>query len=434
MKRKEILRYLIDKKETINNLEVLSRKAGIKPTKNFVVSVIGPRRAGKTYSLYNLILNKLGLKERDFVFIDFEDAQLVGAGFEDILKAVDIHQEEYGKKPEYIFLDEIQNIENWSKAVRTLFETKNHFIFISGSSSKLLSKELSTSLRGRTVTYSILPFSFREYLSCRGFEFKKTYSTSEENRIKNHLRKYLKMGGFPDVIIEGELADKFFDEYIDLVVFRDLIERYNIENVFAIRFLIKGLLSSFAKKFSIHKVFNDLKSQNVKISKKTLYNYLSYLEDAFFSFSLKKFSYSTKTSELSISKVFINDTGMINSVLMNFSENIGKLMENQVFLELLRKKYDEPKMELFYWENQGKEVDFIVKRGTEIDQLIQVCYSIEEEKVKEREVDALVQSSKELKCKNLTVITWDYESQETIENRRINFVPFWKWLLKPDGG
>lgn len=429
MDRGDILKYLVDKKEIINNLRVLPREKEIKPTKNFIVSVIGPRRAGKTYSLYNLILNKMELEEDDYIFMDFEDTQLVEAGFEDIIEAVNIHQEEYGKKPKYVFLDEIQNIENWSKAVRNLFETKNHFIFITGSSSKLLSKELSTSLRGRTITYSILPFSFREYLSYHNFEFKKTYTTSQENQIKNHLRNYLKKGGFPDIVIEDELADKFFDEYIDLVVFRDIIERHKIKNVFVVRFLIKNLLSSFTKEFSVHKVFNSLKSQNIKISKKTLYNYLSYLEDAFFSFSLKKFSYSMKTSELSVCKAFINDTGIVNSVLLNFSENIGKLMENQVFLELLRKKYDEPNSELFYWKSEGKEVDFVLKKGKQIEKLIQACYSVENEKTKNREVSALIESSKELKCENLVIITWDYEGVEKLKKKKIKFVPLWKWLL-----
>lgn len=432
MKRKEILKYMVDKKETLNNLEVLPREIEIKPTKNFIVSIIGPRRAGKTYSLYNLILNELELKPEEFIFMDFEDAQLVGIDLEDILEVVNVHQEEYGKKPKYIFLDEVQNVENWSRAVRSLFETKNYFIFISGSSSKLLSKELSTSLRGRAITYSILPFSFREYLSYKNFEFKKTYTTSEENKIKNHLRNYLKNGGFPDIIIEEELADKFFDEYIDLVVFRDLIERYNIKNVFGVRFLIKSLVSSFAKEFSIHKIFNDFKSQDIEISKKTLYNYLSYLEDSFFSFSLKKFSYSEKTSELSISKAFINDTGLVNYVLVNFSENIGRLMENCVFLKLLRKKHNKPKLELFYWRDKGKEVDFVVKKGKKINKLIQVCYSVENEDTKEREIKNLLKASNELKCKELAIITWDYENLEKENGKEIKFIPLWKWLLGRD--
>lgn len=430
MDRKEILKYLIDKKEILSSFEVLPREKDIEPTKKFIVSVVGPRRAGKTYSLYDLILNRLELEEEDYIFMDFEDARLIGADYEDIIEAVNIHEEEYGEKPEYLFLDEVQNVENWNRAVRSLYETKNHYIFITGSSSKLLSKELSTSLRGRTVTYSILPFSFQEYLSQRGFDFEsKTYSTSQENKIKNHLRDYLKNGGFPDIVTEEKLADRFFDDYIDLVVFRDLVERHQIKNVFVVKFLIKNLLSSFSKQFSVHKVFRDLKSQNIEISKKTLYNYVSYLEDAFFSFFLNKFSYSIKKSELSVSKAYINDTGLVNSVLTNFSENIGKLMENRVFLELLREKNTDPNVELFYWKDEKREVDFVVKKGEEIEKLIQVCYSIDNKETKKRELEALNRAGSKLKCDNLLVITWDHESRESIADKRIEFIPLWKWLL-----
>lgn len=433
MEGSKVLKYLIDKKETIANLEVLPRKIEIKPTKNFIVSIIGPRRAGKTYFLYHLIKNELKLKEEEFIFMDFEDAQLIDASFKDILEAVSAHEEEYGKKPKYIFLDEVQTVENWNSSVRTLFESKDHFIFISGSSSKLLSKELSTSLRGRTITYSILPFSFSEYLSYQGFEFKKTYSTSQENQIKNYLRTYLKKGGFPDIVIEEELADKFFDEYIDLIVFRDVIERHNIKNTFAVKFLIKSLTSSFSREFSVHKVFNDLKSQGIKVSKKTLYNYISYLEDAFFSFSLSKFSYSMKSSELSLPRVFINDTGLINLVLLDFSENIGNLMENAVFLELLRKSHKDRKLKLFYWKSEGKEVDFVIKKGTDIRSLIQVCYSVEDKETKEREIGSLIKASESLNCSNLIVLTWDYKGEEEFEvnksKKKIKFVPLWEWLL-----
>lgn len=430
MEKTKLLRYLIDKKETIKGLDVFPRDVHLKFTKNFITSLIGPRRAGKTYFFYNLILNKFKLNDESFIFIDFEDIALTGISFKEILEAVNVHEEHYGKKPECIFLDEVQVIGNWNKSVRTLFETKKYAIFISGSSSKLLSKEIAASLRGRSLTYSIFPFSFKEFLNLKKIELKGFYSTSEKNKMKNYLRKYLEHGGFPDVIIENEIADKFFKEYIDLVIFKDVVERHNIKNVFVIKFLIKSLLSSFAKEFSIHKTFNTLKSQNIKISKKTLYNYSLYLEDAFFSFFLKKFSYSMKETELSIPKVFINDTGLVNYVLTAFSENIGNLMENSVFLELKRIKNKKPKLDFYYWRSQNKEVDFVLKEGTNVKQLIQVCYDISNLDTKKRELKALVKSSEELKCENLLIITWDYEATRKFKAKKICFMPLWKWLLQ----
>src|SRR3989344_47975 len=289
MEKNIILKYILDKKENIKTSKVFPRTIPFKFTENFVNVIIGPRRAGKTYFLYDSILNKLKLKDEEFIFMDFEDAALNGINSNDVAETINLHEEYYKKKPRYLFFDEIQGVNNWDKAIRTLFETKNF------------------------------------------------YSSSEENKIKNYLREYLKYGGFPNIVIEKEIAEKFFQEYVDLVVFRDVIERHKIKNVFIIKFLIKSMISSFAKEFSIHNIFNTLKSQNIKVSKKTLYEYSLYLEEAFFSFFLKKFSYSMKRTELSIPKIFINDAGLVNFSSMNFSENLGKIIENAVFLELLRK-------------------------------------------------------------------------------------------------
>ncbi|MBU4255816.1 MAG: ATP-binding protein [Candidatus Thermoplasmatota archaeon] len=428
MNKKVLSRYLIDKKEIIRNLDVFPRTIDIVKTKNFIVPVVGPRRAGKSYCLYDLIVNKLKIKDADFLFMNFEDAELADINFKEIANIVNLHEEIYGKKPEYTFLDEVQNVQNWHKAVRSLFETKKYYIFISGSSSKLLSKEIVTSLRGRTLSHTILPLSFKEFLGFKKFELKPFYSSTEENKIKNSLRNYLKFGGFPDIVFENQIADKFFREYIDLVIFKDIVERYKIKNVFIIKFLIKNILASFSKEFSVHKIFNALKSQNIKVSKKTLYNYTSYLEDAFFVFFLRKISFSVRDSELSISKCYVNDTGLINSLSINFSQNIGKLMENAVFLELERRK--KAMTNIFYWKNStGNEVDFVVKQGLRIKQLIQVCYSVEDYETKEREIKALLKASKELKCKNLLVITEDYEDEEKVKGKKIKYIPLWKWLL-----
>jgi len=431
MEREILLRYMIDKKEQIRRLDVFPRGLEVALTKRFIIPVVGPRRAGKSFYLYGLILNKLKIKDEEFIFMNFEDTQLIGADAGDVSGAASIHEEIYGKKPQYIFLDEIQNARKWQAAVRGLYETGDYYIFLSGSSSKLLSKEIATSLRGRTLTYSILPLSFREYLNFKKFEAKPFLSTSEENRMKNNLREYLKSGGFPNIVFENQLADRFFREYLDLVVFRDVIERHKIKNVFVIKFLVKSLLASFSKQLSIHSIFNSLKSQGIKVSKKTLYNYSSYLEDAFFAFFVKKFSYSLKESELSVPKVFINDAGLVNSAASNFSTNLGRLMENTVFLELKRMQNKEPSMEICYYKDRG-EVDFVVRKGPKTEQLIQVCYEIEDARTKKRELNSLIEASKSLKCSNMLVITWDYEKTEKHKNGKIVFLPLWKWLLGYD--
>ncbi len=429
MEKRSLLRYMTDKKEQIRRLTVLPRSLEIQKTKQFVIPIIGPRRAGKSFYLYDLIINKFKIKDEDFIYLNFEDPELIGASLNDMIDAVSVHEEFHGRIPEYIFLDEVQNIDNWEKAVRGLYETKNHYLFISGSSSKLLSKEIATSMRGRTLTYSILPLSFREFLAFNNFKIKPFLSTSDENQIKNNLRKYMEFGGFPDIVFDDQIADRFFKEYLDLVLFRDIIERYNIKNIFVIKFLIRSMLASFSKQSSVNNTFSTLKSQGIKVSKKTLYNYTNYLEDSFFAFFLKKFSYSIKNTETSLPKVFINDTGLITSLISGFSNNFGRLMENIVFLELKRAQNEDPGLEIYYYKN-GVEVDFILREKMEIKQLVQVCYNLEDPDTKEREIKALLKASMELKCSDLLVITWDREVEEHTGNKKVVYLPLWKWLLK----
>ena len=416
----------MDKKGEIKEMEVKERKIEFPETKNFIISVIGPRRAGKTYSLFDLIKKKK-LKDEDYLFINFEDDEICEMKREEIRKAIFYHQEIYGREPKYLFFDEIQNFERWESFVYSLFEKKRYFIFITGSSSKLLSEEIATQLRGRSLTILVLPFSFKEFLQVKNLHVKtKILLSYEESRIKNLLRLYLKEGGFPDIVLTSINREEYFRDYINLVVFRDIVERYKIRDISLIKMFVRFAISSFSKEFSIHKIYRTFKSTNVKVSKKTLYRYADMLEDAQFCFFLRKFSFSERESLLSIPKVFLNDPGIANyGRTTKFDEEIGKLMENAVFLELKRKK-----LETFYWKDyQGNEVDFVVKEGLKIKQLIQVTYANGKDEINEREIKALLKASKELKCKNLLCITWDFEREEKIDGKKIKFVPLWKWLL-----
>jgi len=416
----------LDKKEEIKEMKVKKRKIEFPETKNFIISVIGPRRAGKTYSIFNLIKKKK-LKDEDYLFINFEDDEICEMKRKEIRKAIFYHQEIYGREPKYLFFDEIQNLERWESFVYSLFEKKRYFIFITGSSSKLLSEEIATQLRGRSLTILVLPFSFKEFLQVKGLHVKtKILLSYEESRIKNLLRLYLKEGGFPDIVLTSINREEYFRDYINLVVFRDIVERYKIRDIGLIKMFVRFAISSFSKEFSIHKIYRTFKSMNVKVSKKTLYRYADMLEDAQFCFFLRKFSFSERESLLSIPKVFLNDPGIANyGRTTKFDEEIGKLMENAVFLELKRKK-----LETFYWRDyQGNEVDFVVKEGLKVKQLIQVTYANDRDEIREREIKDLMKASELLKCKDLLCITWDYEGEEKIKGKKIKFVPLWKWLL-----
>ncbi|MCD6591125.1 MAG: ATP-binding protein [Candidatus Aenigmarchaeota archaeon] len=425
-------KYLLNKKEEIKELDVKKRMIEFPLMKNFIVSVIGPRRAGKTYSLFNLIISN-GLKDEEFIFINFEDEDLNRFERKEIVKAVSYHRELYGKEPRFVFLDEVHALERWQRFVYSLFEKKKYFIFLTGSSSKLLSKEIATQLRGRTISTLVLPFSFKEILVLKNITQYSKISTKKEDEIKSVLRNYLRGGGFPDVVLTSVNKRLFFRDYIDLVVYRDVVERHHIKNPYTIKTLVSFMLPSFSKEFSINNIFNILKSRGVKVSKKVLYSYSYALGDAFFCFFLKKFSHSERETHLSIPKIYFNDLGLINySLLTKSYEDYGRLMENAVYLELKRKeslgKFDA----LFHWKDyQQKEVDFVIKEGLIVKQLIQVTYASGMDEIEKREIKALIKASKLLNCKDLLAITWDYEGEEKWDGKKIKFAPLWKWLLQP---
>lgn len=421
-------KYIVDKKEDVKRLKVVPRELSFKLTKNFVRAIIGPRRAGKTYSIYDLILNKVRMKDENYLLINFEDEEISRFRREEIVKAIFYHHEIYGKEPEFIFLDEVQNLENWERFVYSIFEKKRYFIFITGSSSKLLSKEIATQLRGRSLSTLVLPFSFKEFLSFRRVEVGNIIPTIKENEIKNLLRVYLRDGGFPDLLFTEVERRKFFRDYIDLVVFRDVIERFKIKGSYLIKSMITTMLSSVSSEFSINKLFNTLRSQGIRASKKTLYSYASMLEDVMFCFFLRRYSFSPRKTMLFMPKVFFDDTGLVANALMEFEENIGRLMENLVFLELKRREDLGKVSAPYYWRDyQGNEVDFYLSKPN--NQLIQVTYASGRDEVNKREIRALMKASEELKCKNLLIITWDYEDELEIEDKKIEYIPLWKWLL-----
>jgi len=420
---------LLDKKEEIKELEVKERLIEFPILKNFIISVIGPRRAGKTYSIFNLIKTK-NLRDEDFLFINFEDEYVKAMERGKLIKVISYHHELYGKEPRFVFLDEIQAFENWKTFVYTLFEKKRYFIFITGSSSRLLSREIATQLRGRSISVLVLPLSFKEIIALKEIDTDKI-SSRTESKIKNLLRIYLKDGGFPDVVLTEINKKIFFRDYLDLVVFRDVVERFRIKHPYLVKMIITFMLPSFAKEFSINRIFNILKSRDIKVSKKVLYKYSYALQDSMFCFFLKKFSFSERESLLSIPKIYLNDLGLINySISTRFEKDLGRLMENAVFLELKRKESKGEISSIFYWRDyQQREVDFVIKEGLNVKQLIQVCYSLEDFDTRKREIKALLKASRDLKCKDLLVLTWDEEYTIEEKGKKIKVLPLWKWLI-----
>ncbi len=419
----DIKGYLIDKKQDIDALDIRARDLKLEPTINFITSIIGPRRAGKTYLIYEFIKEKQ-LKPEEYLFINFEDEDTISFRREDLLKSPYLSKETYGKEPNYLFFDEVQNLKEWERLVYTLYEKKRYRIVITGSSSKLLSKEIATSLRGRALTSTVFPLSFAEVLKAKNISLSLPLPSEKTSGIKYELSNYLINGGFPDIVFDNAKPVQFFRQYLDLVVFKDLTERFGIRNIYVVKLLMNSILSAFGKEFSISKQYKTFKSMGINISQKTVYSYAQLFEDSFFCFFVPRFSTSLRKSSLSIKKVYLNDNGFVN---LSGDKERGRQMENAVFLELLRRKGD---YDIFYWKDyQQREVDFVISANGKPTSLVQVTYVSHKDELEGSECSSLLLASKELRCNNLLVITWDYEAEEKINGKKIKFIPLWKWLL-----
>lgn len=384
-----------------------------------VISIVGFRRAGKTYLLFDFIQRE---GKNNCIYVNFEDERIP----EDpkILTYLTSVIEEIAPGKFILVLDEIQNIPLWSKWVRRMLDTNKYLIFISGSSSKLSSREISTELRGRTLTIELFPLSFNEFLQFKNKSIKMT----PESKILSLIREYLEFGGFPEVVLV-EKGKKYLliDEYYQTFLMRDIFERYNIRQKQVLKEIIRLLLNSTY--FTIGKITNILKSAGFKIGKATVANYIHYLREALFLYPVEIFSYKIKSQIQHPKKIYFADNFFISRYSTIFSHNSGRLMENCVAIELFRRKFRDPLMEIFYWKDyREREVDFVVKNKTDIE-LIQVTYASSFQDIKEREIKALIKAGEELKNSKLYIITWDYEDKREIANRKVKFIPLWKWLL-----
>ena len=390
---------------------------------NRVFSLIGPRRAGKTFELLSIakqISEKYG-KDKT-LYINFERPDFGILNSLDLVLMLktyySLFPENSGKKI-WLFLDEIQNVNGWEAFARTCLD-EGIKVFVSGSSSKLLSKEVATSMRGRNLSYSIFPLSFREFLFFKNFQLRRAYSSGEKAQLLNYFESYLNFGGYPEVVLFSSEKEKILRDIFDTAILKDVLERHKIRNSMLLKNLIKALLS--AKEFSINKFYNYLKSQQIKSSKDALYKYLDYLEDAFFVFKLNKFSLSYKKAEQSLPKIYFIDNGILTN---NKIDDKGRLLENLVFLELIRREIDVS----YYQTLQNKEVDFLIKEGKKVTQLIQVCYDFSSFMTKDREIKSLLNASEEFNCDNLLILTNSQEEELKISGKKMIVMPVWKWLL-----
>jgi len=435
---KDILKQVIKEYQEFVFPEIVPRDIEIPIASQKIIAVIGPRRSGKTFLLFSLI-NRLisqAILPEQILYINFDDPRLLPFNAKDIELLLESYRElypEHKDRTNFIFFDEIQNVDNWETGVRRIYDTRKFRIFLTGSSSKLLSKEIATQLRGRAISFEILPFSFKEILLAKGIRLgAHTVYSQERFPINKHLDAYQKFGGFPEVVLEKDmdLKIRILKEYLETMFFKDLVERYKVKNQALIRELIRFLATNTANLFSLNAFYKWI-TKSYPCTKRTLINYTSSLEDIGLFFLVRKFSYSLKEQTQSPRKCYIVDNGLRNVYGFKFSEDKGRTLENTVFLELKHRQSKNPLMNIFYWQDyQKREIDFVVTKGKDVRSLIQVCADINDFKTKERETASLIKASKELKCKDLIVITIDYEKEEKVNNKKAIFIPLWKWLIR----
>ncbi|NJD99840.1 ATP-binding protein [Thermococcus sp. LS1] len=385
-------------------------------------AIIGPRRSGKTYLLYSII----GADRERYVYLNFENPLLFGITGRDFPQIVDSYFDLYPEniKSEIFFLlDEIQNVLDWEIGVRYLLD-EGFKVSVTGSSSKLLSREVATQLRGRAVSYILLPLSFREFLEFKGVKFSKSDLYGRKiHKVKKLLLEYLRFGAFPEVALLDDRV-RILEEYLSVMITKDIIERHGIRNVALVESIVKLLLASYSKYTSYSSIHRFLRSE-FGVSKTTVFEYLKALEDSFFVFFLPRYTRSEKESQRAPKKVYLVDTG-----LALFSrKDTARDMENVVFLELLRRKhYQNPLLNVYYYGGSGeKEVDFLVTKSGRVTELIQVTQTLSESF--EREVNAIVKAGKTFRCRNLTIVTLEEEDTINRDGFRIKVVPLWKFLL-----
>ncbi|MFA7091975.1 MAG: ATP-binding protein [Arcobacteraceae bacterium] len=424
---KEIFKKLITDfiEKDIKNIQ--KREYAIPLESKKIISLIGVRRSGKSSLLFDTInqLRKIQPKE-NIIYINLEDDRLYPLKLASLDTVLEAYYELYPHKKDekiYLFLDEVQVVENWELYIRRVYDTENIQIYITGSSAKLLSTEIATSLRGRTLTYEIFPFSFKEYLEYKNININ-LYSSKSLSFINNELENYLFDGGFAETIGEDKsISRKILSDYLELIVYKDIVDRYNISNRSLLKSLNKYCFTNMATLVSFTKLYNEFKSQGFKIGKDTIFNYLSHLEDAYAIFTLPIYRNSVKEEQRNPKKVYAIDNGFKKIYDYAMGEDKSKLYENIVFLHLRRQTKD------LYYFKQNQEVDFYARIEAK-EYLINVSYIIEDEKTRKRELDGLLEAMTYFKLSEAYLITKDEESVVKIENKTIFIKPLYKYLLE----
>jgi predicted AAA+ superfamily ATPase len=397
---------LVERDKMKNLLDVLDS--------NWIKVVMGIRRCGKS------ILCHQALKDKDYGYLNFDDERLISLSAPDLNKMLQ-YLLEIKPNVKLLFFDEIQNVDGWELFVNRL-QRQGYNLIITGSNSKLLSKELASHLTGRYIPIELSPFSFTEFLRAKKFSWTSTslYKTQDRALLYAFLDEYMTKGGFPDMVLGG-YNPVYLRELYDKIISRDITYRYRIKYSKTLKEIAIYSNANLSSRLTFHKLKNIFEISSIH----TVKNYCQYLTDAYLLFLLNAFSYKYKEQIKQPRKIYTIDNGLTSAISPKFTEDRGAALENLVFQELMRRAADTA-----YYGATDCEIDFVILANRKVTSLIQVAFSMEDPTTRKSEIKALIKAAGDLRCKSLSIITWEEEGTEEIDGYKIEIIPIWKWLLQ----
>ncbi len=397
-------------------------------------AIIGMRRSGKTSFLYQTLAAHVarGLPRSRALYLNFEDERLLplnGQHLHLVTDALYRAHPELRSEEHWLLFDEIQNVPGWERFVRRMLDSQGVRVMLTGSSAKLLSKEIATSLRGRCLSTELLPFSFGEALTHAGLEVPKRWPVPAKTRslLENRFDRYLVTGGFPEVQqVDDAVRPRILQEYVDVVLFRDVVERHGVSATVALRQLLRRLLRSPASGISVNKLYKDFQSQGIQVSKDSLHAFVGYFEDAYLLFTVNIHARSEHKRAVNPRKCYLVDHGLARASAFVRAEDLGHHLENIVFVELRRRGATVA----YHRTSSGKEVDFLVLRGDEPTQLVQVCASLSDPATRSRELLAIEEAAQETGLKQAVLVTLREQGAVQLKGVDVRIEPAWRWVLQ----
>ena len=410
--------------------ELLPREAAAEtpdPGKGPIIAVVGPRRAGKTYFVFQKIERLIALQapREEILFLDFEDYRLKGFIPDDISTIFEAFQRQTGKQPRYLFFDEIQQVPDWSRLLRTLHNQRRYSITVTGSNSSLLTREIATELRGRYQDVLLMPYSFREYLRFRKIDYgTAALNSSRRGTITGAFNEWLLNGGYPELcaVSDKSARRRLLQNYYETVFYRDIVDRYSVKARDLLDGIMSAVLNGSGELFSVSAYAAQLARAGLSGSKRSIASYLRYLQEAFFLISSEKFSWSARKRTMNPEKVYLADTGF-SLLSIAGSDNRGKLLETAVAGEFFRKG-----LKTCYYKDK-RECDFIVMNDSRPQSAWQACWNLDEKNEK-REVSGLTDAVASLKINHFGIITFGRSGSITSSGGKIPVLSAIDWFLQ----